>query len=139
MSTHLINLTPHDVAIYKRGASEPALVIPSSGALRLAIYPQKELNPFMHGFGEQMEVAVPVLTPQMFRGLDDTTVGWRVWKNNPHGAFVVSMATAQFLVENRIECDVGSRQVYCPASDPDHGKRDKNGVLEGVYAIERYV
>lgn len=129
----LINLTPHPCHFFERGKSEPIYVLPSRGQLRLLSAPQVDLPPIVQQPGN---ISIPVHTNQVFTGVDETTEGWPVWRDNPTASFIVSMATADYLCNHRSE--LGARTLYAPATDPKNVVRDSTGAIKGVYALEKF-
>jgi hypothetical protein len=124
----LLNLTPHSVQIYDETGSKVVLNLESRGALRVRSAPQTRRGKI----GEAM-----VITGQRMVGLDEQSAGYKVFTENPWGSFVVSMATAQWLVQ---DLPAGATfSVYAPATGPGYDVRDAQQRIKGAMALEAYI
>jgi len=129
---NVFNVTPHAIDIFDKDGKTLLAKIPSNGELRLKSTEQRSLEP-MQAEG----CTIPLITPQVFVGLDTSGAGYASWAAHPTGLFVVSQPMAAYLTtEGRQE--LGSRLLYTPATGPGYGVRDAGGKILGCKALEKY-
>jgi hypothetical protein len=123
----IYNLMPHACDVFHEDGEKT--VLESKGELRLKSSHQKTL-PSIAG--------MPIVEPQSFVGLDETSKGYKLFMEKralgPRVAFVVSVVTAQWLAAH----DTSGCRLLAPATGPQHAVRDASGRIMGCKALELY-
>ncbi len=129
----VFNLTPHDVHIHQIDGT--ITTIPSSGELRLATVPQI--------LGPTLKVgpySLPLAAPQEFTGIDETSRGYPVFKQNiKRGArvgFIVSAIMAEQMLHTFFPDP--AFVLLAPGTGPAFCVRDNQGRIIGTKRLEMY-
>ncbi len=132
--SNLYNVTPHPIVIYDSKHQSVLVEIRSHGTLRLKTSPQVNRESIPLG---ESGASIPVLSGQVFIGIEELGTGWELWNAHEFGSFVVSLPMAQWLTTTGTgRVLIGMRRILCPATGPSHSVRDGSGQLKGCTALE---